>query len=77
MSPQLGGLVPKAQDLVIPFRLGEGETLSDFHLRSLTIKSEPLLTRYQTGIINNLTGKYITEISNLKHLQQYMTYVEL
>ena len=27
VSPQLGGLGPKSQDLVIPFFLGKGETL--------------------------------------------------
>ena len=37
MSPQLVVLEPKAQNLVIPFRLGEVEPLLDFHTRSLTI----------------------------------------
>ena len=32
MSPQLGEIGPKAQDFVIPFRFGEGETLPEFHL---------------------------------------------
>ena len=73
MSPQLVGLLPKAQDLVIPFRLGEGETLPDFHFRSLVIISELVLMRYQTGHINNFTGKYIMELSNLNHIQCYMT----
>ena len=40
MSPQLGGLGPKSQDLVIPFSLVEGETLPYFHLRGLKIISE-------------------------------------
>ena len=40
LSPQLGGLGPKYQDLFIPFHLGEGKTLPDFHLRDLTIRSE-------------------------------------
>ena len=40
MIPQLGGLGPKYQDLFIPFHLGEGKTLPDFHLRDLTIRSE-------------------------------------
>ena len=31
----------------------------------------------QTGYINNLTGNYIREMSNLKHLQPYMTSFEL
>ena len=49
MSPQLVGLGTKSQYLVIPFRLGEGEPLSDFHLRYLAIRSELVLMRYQTG----------------------------
>ena len=31
----LGGLGPKAQDLVISFHLGEGVTLPRFYIRSL------------------------------------------
>ena len=72
MIPQLGGLGPKAQDLVIPFRLGEGEILSDFHIRALVIISELVLMRYQTVHINNFTGKYIMELSKFNHLQCYM-----
>ena len=64
MSPQLGVLGPKAQDLVIPFRIVEGEPLTDFQLRALEIRSEPVLIRYQTVQINTLTGKYIMECQN-------------
>ena len=39
MIPQLVGLGRKAQDLVIPFRLGEGETLPYFHPQALEIRS--------------------------------------
>ena len=39
MSTQLGRLGTKSQELMIPFRLGEGEPLTDFHLRALTIRS--------------------------------------
>ena len=77
MSPQLGGLGPKSQDLVIPFRLGEGEPLPYFHLRALAIRSELVLMRYKTGHINNLRGKYITELSNMKYVQLCMTSFEL
>ena len=35
MSPHLRGLGPKSQFLMISFRLGEGETLPQFHLRAL------------------------------------------
>ena len=33
--------------------------------------------RDKTGQINHLTGKYIIELSNLKHLKLYMTSYEL
>ena len=69
MSPELVELGPKSQDLVIPFRLGEGEPLPDFHRRALAIGSDIELIRYQKGHVNNLTGKYIMELPKLKHLQ--------
>ena len=77
MSTQLGGLGPKSQDLVIPFFLGEGETIPDFYLRALTIISKLVLMRYQTVQINNLIGKYIMEPSKLKYIQQYMNSYEI
>ena len=55
MIPQLVGLGPKYQDLVIPFHLGEVEPLPDFHLRSLAIRSELVLIIYKTVHINNFT----------------------
>ena len=76
-SPQLGGLGPKYQDLVIPFCLRDGERLPDFHLGSLSIKSELVLMRYQTGQINKLTEKYIMELSKMKHIQGYINAFEL
>ena len=69
MIPQIGRLGPKSQDLVIPLRLGEGEPLSDFHLRYIAIRSELVLMRDQTGYIKNLTGKYIMLMSKMKHIQ--------
>ena len=57
MTTQLGGLVPKSQDLVISFRLSEGETLPQLHLRALQIISEIFLLKDKTGQIKNLTGK--------------------
>ena len=39
MSPQIGVLGTKAQYFLIPFRLGEVETLPYFHLRDITIRS--------------------------------------
>ena len=49
MSPQLGVLGPKAQDVVISFFLGEEETLPDFHLRALKIRIELYFMQDQTG----------------------------
>ena len=40
MIPQLGGLGPRAQDLVTIFLLGEGYTLPQFNLRDLHIRGE-------------------------------------
>ena len=40
MSPQLGGIGTKSQELEISFFLGEGETLKQFHLRDLQVRSE-------------------------------------
>ena len=77
MSPQLGGIGPKAEELMIPFRLGKGEPISDFHLRYIAIIIELLLMRYKTVYINNLTGKYIMELSKLKYIQRYMTSFEI
>ena len=57
MIPQLEGLGPKAQDLVIPFHIGEGEPLPYFHHRSHAIRGELVLIRYKIGQTNNLTGK--------------------
>ena len=59
MSTQLGD---KAQDLLIYFRLGEGETPPQFHLIDIQIRNEIFLLQYETGQINNLTGKYIVEL---------------
>ena len=42
------------------------DTIYKFHLRALAIKSELILIKYKTGHINNLTGKYIMELSKLK-----------
>ena len=57
ISTQLRGLGTKYKDIVISFRLGEVETLPQFHLRDLQIRSENFLLQYQTRKINNLTGK--------------------
>ena len=59
VSPKLVVLGPKSQDLVISFYLDEGETIPQFHIRYLHIRSEIFLLQDETGQINNLTGKYI------------------
>ena len=73
ISPQVGGLKPKSQDPVISFRLGEGVTLPKFKLRALKSWCENFLLKDKTRNINNLTGTYIMELSNFKHIQCYMT----
>ena len=77
MSPQLGGLGPKYQDLVIYFLLGEIENIPQFHLRDIHTRSEIFLLQDKTGQINRPTGKYIMELSKLKHIQQYMNTFKL
>ena len=77
MIPQLGGLGPKAQSLVMNFCLGEREYLPYFHLIYLAIRSGLVLMRFQTVQINILTGKYIMKLTNLKHLQCYVTSFDL
>ena len=62
ISPQPGIIGPKAQDLVISFRLFEGGNLPQIHLRDLHIRSEIFLLQDQTVKINNLTIKYIMEL---------------
>ena len=72
MIPQKRVLGSKAQYIVIYFCLAEGETLPQFHLRALQIRSTNFLLQDKTGQINNLTGIYIMEQSKLKHFQRYM-----
>ena len=76
MIPQPVGLGTKNQDLVISFCLVEGENIPQLNLRALQIRSEILLLQDETEKIDNLTGKYIMELSKLKHLQRYMTNFE-
>ena len=77
MSPRLGGLGHKYQDLVISFCLVEGGTIPHFSLRVIQVRSENILLTEKTEQMNNLTGKYIMELSKLKHLQRYVTTFEL
>ena len=74
--PQLGGLGPKFRYLVISFCHGEGENLSQFHLRALKARSVFFLLKDETGKINNLTDKYIMELSKLKYIKCYITIFE-
>ena len=65
MSHQLVGIGPEPQDLLIYFHLGEGKNLPQFHLSSLQIICKLFLLQDQTAQINNITGKYIMELSKL------------
>ena len=49
MSPHIGVLGPKAQERVVSFRIGEGETLPQFHIRSLYLRSKTFLLLDETG----------------------------
>ena len=77
MTPQLVGLVPNAQEPVITFCIGEVEFLTYFHLRPLAIKNELISMKDKTCHIKNLTGKYIMELSKLKHIQRYMNLFDI
>ena len=77
MNPQIGVLGTKYQDLVISFCLGEEESIPQFHLIYLHIRSEILLLQDKTRQINNPTDKYIRELSELKHIPRYMNPFEL
>ena len=49
MYTQLGVLGPKSQDLVISFHIGEGETLPQFHLKSIQVRSEIYCCKIKKG----------------------------
>ena len=62
---------------MVYFRHGEVETIPQFQLKYLHTRSENFLLQDEIGQTNNLTGKYIMEMSKLEHLQCYMTNFEL
>ena len=68
MIPQLGVIGPKSQDIVISFCLGEGESLPELHSRALQSRRNIYLLNDEIGQANNLTGKYILELSKSNHL---------
>ena len=57
--PQLGGLGPKSQDLVISLQIGEVETIPQLNLRAIQIRSEMFLLEDDILQKNYITGKYI------------------
>ena len=77
MSPQPGGLGTKAQDIVIKFCLEKEENHLKLHLRALKSRRKIYLFNDEKVQTNNLTYKYITDLSKLKHLQCYMNKFEL
>ena len=77
MNYQLGGIGLKPQDLVTPFQLICGESIPDFHMLALHSISKIYPLNDNTAQKNNLTSKYIMELSKLKHLQRYMNYFEM
>ena len=76
MSPQIGVIRPKHQDLLVYYLLGEVETLSQSYQRKLQGTSKLSLLNNKTQQTTNLVGKYTTEISILKHLQHRITTFE-
>ena len=77
MRIQLGVLGLKYQHLTISFEFSEVETIPRFHLRTLHIRSETFLLQNEIAQINDLTSKYIRELSKFKHIQRYMTAFDL
>ena len=59
ISPQIRGIVPKAQDLVISFCLGEWELLPEFDIKAIQVRRVMYLLNDKTGQTNNLRGKHI------------------
>ena len=68
MIPQLGVIGPKSKDIVISFCLGEGESLPELHSRALQSRRNIYLLNDEIVQANNLTGKYILELSKSNHL---------
>ena len=77
MSPQLGGIVPKFQDLVTSFQLIECESLPGFHLQSLQPKIEIYKLNDNIFQGNNLACKCSMEISKLQLLQHYIASLKM
>ena len=73
MCPHLGWLGTKSQDLVISFCLGEGGTVLQIKLIDIQEIGEMFLLNDKTWQIKNITGKFITELTKLKHIKFYMT----
>ena len=76
-APKSEELDPKLNNLWYPSAWVKENIYQIFTEEPFVIRSELVLMRYQTGQINNLTGKYIMELSKLKHLQRYMTSFEI
>ena len=61
MSHQLGSIGTKAQNLVAPFQLTEGESLPNFHLQYLQVRIKNYILNDKAGQ-KTFTGKYIMEL---------------
>ena len=62
MSPQLGGLGSKSQELLIYFLLGEGEPITEFYLRYFQTRSETYLLNDKKLQTNNLIKSAIVAV---------------
>ena len=74
-SPQLGGIGFRSQEILISFFLGERDTLPQLKFRDIQSRSGNFLMNYKTRQINTLTGKYIIELSKLKHIKMLHDYL--
>ena len=66
LSPHLGGMSTPSETLVSSLQIINGENYSDFHCRATIIHNEILLQQNKTGQTNELIGKYIYLLYNLK-----------
>ena len=65
-SPQLGGQGDSAEHRVMNYYIIPGNTITDFYVRAVNIKSQLNLLQDNTGQNNKLTGKFLMSL----HLQK-------
>jgi hypothetical protein len=68
-SPQLGGQGDSAEHRVMNYYIIPGDTITEFYVRAVNIKSQLNLLQDNTGQNNKLTGKFLMSL----HLQKDIT----